>query len=94
MAAGGYPGEYRRGDVIEGLPQAPSGHSKVFHAGTRIENEAIVTSGGRVLCAVALGDTVTQAQARAYELVGQIHWPDAFYRGDIGYRAVARERSS
>jgi phosphoribosylamine--glycine ligase len=92
MAAGGYPGKYRRGDVIEGLPERPAEHAKVFHAGTTRQNADIVTSGGRVLCAVALGDTVSEAQSRAYELVGQIHWPDAYYRGDIGHRAVTRER--
>jgi len=95
MAAGGYPDTYRKGDVIEGLP--PIGekepNSKVFHAGTRRANNDIVTNGGRVLCVVALGDTVKQAQAKAYQLVHQIHWSDAYYRKDIGYRAIARENN-
>ena len=93
MAAGGYPESYRKGDVIEGLPHTSPEHLKVFHAGTRLVDGKVVTSGGRVLCAVALGETVSVAQAEAYALVRQIHWADAFYRSDIGYRAVARERA-
>jgi phosphoribosylamine--glycine ligase len=92
MAAGGYPESYRRGDVIEGLPAESPEHLKVFHAGTRLEGEQVLTSGGRVLCACALADSVAAAQAEAYGLVGQIHWPGAYYRTDIGYRAVERER--
>ncbi len=93
MAAGGYPEQYRKGDVIDGLPGDGDGDVKVFHAGTRLENGRILTSGGRVLCVVALGDSVSAAQQRAYETVRRIHWPDVYYRTDIGYRAVARERS-
>ncbi len=92
MAAGGYPGNYRTGDRIDGLPANSPEHLKVFHAGTTQDNGNIVTSGGRVLCAVALGHTAAEAQAEAYELVSQISWRDAYYRTDIGYRAVARER--
>jgi phosphoribosylamine--glycine ligase len=92
MAAGGYPGKYRKGDPIEGLSDELPEHLKVFHAGTRLDDGGVVTNGGRVLCAVALGDTVTEAQAQAYELVSQINWKDAYYRTDIGYRAVAREK--
>ena len=92
LAAGGYPESYRKGDVIEGLPASPPEHLKVFHAGTKLDNGHVLTSGGRVLCAVALGDTTSQAQAEAYELVSRIHWPDVYYRTDIGYRAIARER--
>ncbi len=93
MAAGGYPDNYRRGDVIQGLPQVEQDDCHVFHAGTSIRDGQVVTAGGRVLCAVALGDDVRQAQQRAYQLTAGIHWQDAFYRTDIGYRAVARETS-
>jgi len=93
LAAGGYPEAYDKGKVISGLESdSNSPHSKIFHAGTRTEGDTIVTNGGRVLCATALGDDVTQAQARAYELVSQVSWEGMYYRGDIGYRAVARER--
>ncbi len=93
MAAGGYPEKYRRGDLIEGLGSDAPEHLKVFHAGTRLEDGKVLTSGGRVLCAVALGETTAAAQAEAYGLVSRIHWPGAYYRTDIGYRAVARERN-
>jgi phosphoribosylamine--glycine ligase len=91
MAAGGYPDEYRKGDPISGLPDNSPEHLKVFHAGTLKSHGEIVTNGGRVLCAVALGDTTMAAQSGAYSLVEQISWADAYYRRDIGYRAVARE---
>jgi len=93
MAAGGYPDSYRKGDVITGLPQKPESDSKVFHAGTRNSNGNIVTNGGRVLCVVALGNSVQEAQSKAYKIVTQIQWPDVYYRKDIGYRAIAREQS-
>ncbi len=93
MAAGGYPEAYDTGAVIEGLPGSPPEHLKVFHAGTAEKDGQIVTSGGRVLCAVALGATTAEAQAEAYALVRQISWPGACYRTDIGHRAVAREQS-
>ena len=93
MAAGGYPANYRKGDRIDGLPTESSDTTKVFHAGTSDHNGEIVTSGGRVLCVVALGDTTAEAQTAAYDLVGRIHWPDAYCRTDIGYRAVARDRT-
>jgi len=92
MAAGGYPGSYRKGDVIDGLP-ADEPDRKVFHAGTGLKDNQVVTSGGRVLCVTALGVTVGEAQQRAYEVVKQIHWNGAQYRSDIGYRAIARERA-
>jgi phosphoribosylamine--glycine ligase len=92
MAAGGYPGTYKKGDVISGLPSADTADTKVFHAGTVLKDGQVVTSGGRVLCVTALGDTVGAAQRRAYEAVKQIHWNGAHYRSDIGYRAIARER--
>ncbi|EIV2915585.1 phosphoribosylamine--glycine ligase [Serratia marcescens] len=90
LAAGGYPGDYRNGEVIQGLPQQESADGKVFHAGTRLQGDDVVTSGGRVLCVTALGDTVAQAQQRAYQLAEGIQWPASFCRKDIGYRAIAR----
>jgi len=92
LAAGGYPDSYAKGQVITGLPETETDGEKVFHAGTRLVDGQVLTSGGRVLCATALGDSVTQAQQRAYALAGRIHWQDCFYRRDIGYRAVAREK--
>ena len=89
LAAGGYPGSYNKGDIIMGLP-AETPDSKVFHAGTTEKDGQIVTNGGRVLCAVALGDTVAEAQKQAYQLVDQIHWKGMYCRRDIGYRAIAR----
>jgi phosphoribosylamine--glycine ligase len=91
MAAGGYPGSYQKGDVISGLDTASAEDIKVFHAGTAEQDGQIVTSGGRVLCIAALGETVAQAQTRAYEGARSIHWDGAFYRTDIGYRAIQRE---
>jgi phosphoribosylamine--glycine ligase len=88
MAAGGYPGAYRQGDPILGLDAAAKLPGKVFHAGTRAQGAQIVTAGGRVLCAVGLGDTVAAAQAQAYELVHSIHWNLVQYRRDIGHRAI------
>jgi len=93
MAAGGYPGNYNKGDVIEGLPTDEAGDTKVFHAGTTLRDGQVVTSGGRVLCVTALGTTVSEARSRAYEAVKLIRWNGVQYRGDIGYRAIARERA-
>jgi phosphoribosylamine--glycine ligase len=93
LAAGGYPGSYNKGDVIDGLPATDSPDAKVFHAGTALRDGQVVTSGGRVLCATALGATVGAAQQRAYELVKQIRWNGMLYRSDIGYRAIAREKT-
>ncbi len=92
MAAGGYPDTYRKGDPIMGLEAAAQLPGKVFHAGTRSADSQILTAGGRVLCAVGLGDSVGAAQAQAYELVHAIHWNLVQYRRDIGYRAIERER--
>ncbi|TWI58365.1 phosphoribosylamine--glycine ligase [Pseudomonas duriflava] len=92
LAAGGYPGDYAKGDTIEGLTSAVSMQGKVFHAGTALKEGYVVTSGGRVLCATALGETVSEAQANAYALAKSITWKGCFYRLDIGYRAIARER--
>ncbi|HSB95140.1 MAG TPA: phosphoribosylamine--glycine ligase [Spongiibacteraceae bacterium] len=92
MAAGGYPGTYSKGDIIDGLPQQESTEAKVFHAGTALTDDGqVVTNGGRVLCITALGDTVASAQRSAYQLAAQIDWRGGFYRRDIGYRAIARE---
>lgn len=91
LAAEGYPDTVRKGDPIEGLETAARLPGKVFHAGTRLEQEAVVTDGGRVLCAVGLGDRVSEAQQAAYALVKQIHWRGMQHRHDIGYRAIERE---
>jgi phosphoribosylamine--glycine ligase len=93
LAAGGYPGSYAKGLPISGLPEPQSTASKVFHAGTSIQNDQIVTTGGRVLCATALGESVSEAQRCAYELTRSIHWKDVYFRSDIAYRAIAREQS-
>ncbi len=92
LAAGGYPDDYRKGDVITGLPTEDNLEAKVFHAGTVLKDGQVLTAGGRVLCATALGANVTAAQQAAYQLVDQIHWDGVFSRRDIGYRAVAREQ--
>jgi len=93
MAAGGYPESYGKGHVIKGLDDADSETQKVFHAGTAAGGDSVVTSGGRVLCVVGLGDTVEQAAAESYAAVNKINWDDVYFRGDIGHRAIARERS-
>ncbi|MFV7785251.1 phosphoribosylamine--glycine ligase [Shewanella marisflavi] len=90
LAAGGYPDAYRKHDVIDGLSLGDD-DAKVFHAGTSMKDGHVVTNGGRVLCATALGENVTQAQQRAYQLVNEIHWDDVYFRTDIAYRAIARE---
>ena len=92
LAAGGYPGSYNKGDVISGLPETEQEGMKVFHAGTQLIDGKVATSGGRVLCATALGNTVSEAQANAYKLTQGIGWDGSFYRTDIGYRAIAREQ--
>ena len=78
--------------MISGIPDQTE-ETKVFHAGTAEKEGQVVTAGGRVLCATALGDTVTEAQQRAYALVKQISWDGMYHRNDIGYRAIARERA-
>jgi phosphoribosylamine--glycine ligase len=91
LAAAGYPADYPKGDVIS-LPADDGKDRKVFHAGTKLnDNGEVVTAGGRVLCATALGNSVSEAQAQAYELVKLVSWEGMFCRSDIGYRAVARE---
>ncbi|AIR64725.1 phosphoribosylamine--glycine ligase [Cedecea neteri] len=94
LAAGGYPADYRNGDVIHGLPLEEVADGKVFHAGTKLsEDDRVLTNGGRVLCVTALGETVAKAQQRALELKKEIHWEGSFSRSDIGYRAIARENA-
>ena len=92
LAAGGYPGSYAKGAAISGLDSDPGEDRKVFHAGTSRKNGAILTNGGRVLCAAALGADIAAAQKAAYELTRSINWDGVQFRGDIGYRAVAREQ--
>jgi phosphoribosylamine--glycine ligase len=92
MAAKGYPGEYARGSVIEGLDDAAKVEGvQIFHAGTKADGNRILANGGRVLNVSAIGKTVREAQARAYEAISRIRWPEGFYRHDIGWRAVERE---
>jgi len=93
LAAGGYPESYSKGDSISGLAQCDTDHCKTFHAGTATHGEEVITSGGRVLCVTALGNTVSEAQNLAYKSVEKISWENMYYRDDIGYRAVAREKS-
>lgn len=93
LAAGGYPGDYAKGDVISLPAGAEVEGEKIFHAGTANNaNGEVVTAGGRVLCATALGNTVSEAQQRAYQLAKQVSWNGMFHRNDIGYRAIAREQ--
>ena len=92
LAAGGYPGDYNKGDVINGLDHCDSDIAKVFHAGTKLIDGKVTTNGGRVLCATALGHTVTEAQSNAYIQANQISWNGVMMRTDIAYRAIAREQ--
>ena len=94
MAAGGYPDSYRTGDPITGLPDTRTGAVKVFHAGTARRGDKVVTAGGRVLCVVGLGVSVAEAQEMAYAQVRRIRWPGAYYRTDIGHRAIAGARAA
>ncbi|MDQ7728423.1 phosphoribosylamine--glycine ligase [Halomonas sp. SpR8] len=92
LAAGGYPGSYRKGDAIHGIANAEQSGCKVFHAGTAQNSQGeITTAGGRVLCVTALGSSVSEAQQQAYRGVGAIHWEGVEYRRDIAFRAIARE---
>jgi len=94
MAAGGYPNGYTKGQVISGLPQHEQDAVKVFHAGTVMQGDQVVTSGGRVLCVTAMGETVAKAQEQAYQLLDKISWEGCFSRRDIGYRAIVREQAN
>lgn len=88
MAAGGYPEDYKKGDVISGIGAAEKGGAKVFHAGTKLVDNKTTTSGGRVLCVTALDNDIKSAQHQAYSAVEKITWSEAFYRTDIGYLAI------
>ncbi|MEQ2026125.1 phosphoribosylamine--glycine ligase [Xenorhabdus szentirmaii] len=90
LAAGGYPANYAKGDVIRGLTRETDTDEKVFHAGTAFKDEDVVTAGGRVLCVTALGNDIADAQKKAYSGAEHISWEGCFYRKDIGYRAIAR----
>ena len=90
LAAGGYPASYGKGDEIHGLDSDFGADVKVFHAGTVLDGNKVVTSGGRVLCVCALGDNVADAQCRAYKAVDQISWNGMYCRRDIGHRAINR----
>ena len=92
LAAGGYPADYPKGDVISGLDTVLPEGQKVFQAGTALKDGQVVTNGGRVLCAVALGDSVAEAQAAAYDVVNTLSWDKVYFRTDIGHRAIAREQ--
>jgi len=95
MAAGGYPSNVKKGSVIRGLDKLEGMDGvKVFHAGTAEKDGNIIANGGRVLNVTAIADTVAEAQAKAYEAVKRIDWPEGFYRSDIGWRAVEREKQS
>jgi len=93
VAAGGYPVSYAKGDPIDGLESVINPDAKIFHAGTRMAGDRVVTDGGRVLTVVGTGDDVAVAQRRAYEAIRQVHFSNAYFRRDIGYRAVARLRN-
>ncbi|MGE4658295.1 MAG: phosphoribosylglycinamide synthetase C domain-containing protein, partial [Gammaproteobacteria bacterium] len=94
MASNGYPDNYKKGLKIQGLEPISDDRTKIFQAGTTMKNGQVLTNGGRVLCAVALGNTVSEARIRAYEAVEKIDWEGAIYRRDIGYRAIERERTN
>jgi phosphoribosylamine---glycine ligase len=93
MAAKGYPGDYQRGTLIEGLDEAAKVEGvEIFHAGTKAVDGKITANGGRVLNVSARGKTVTEAQARAYQAIDRVRWPEGFCRRDIGWQAVKREK--
>ncbi|MGH8104826.1 MAG: phosphoribosylglycinamide synthetase C domain-containing protein, partial [Arenimonas sp.] len=93
MAAENYPETPKTGDEISGLDTVLPNGSKIFHAGTKLRDEKVITAGGRVLCACALGDTVADAQRLAYEAASGISWEGEFHRSDIGWRAIEREKN-
>ncbi len=94
LTSGGYPDAYQKGHIISGLPATENSDIKVFHAGTRQENDQIVTSGGRVLCACALGEDIAEAQKKAYDLTHRIQWQDVYFRTDIGNKAIGSSLQS
>lgn len=93
LAASGYPDNYEKGKIIIGLATNRLTDRKVFQAGTKLNGNDVVTNGGRVLCATALGESVTAAQKAAYELADELHWDNVYYRKDIAYRAIEREKA-
>jgi len=93
LASGGYPGEYEKGHPILGLNKHKQ-NTKVFHSGTKKQGDSVITNGGRVLCVVATGESASEAQTNAYERVNSINWTDVYYRTDIAYRAVDREKKT
>ena len=93
MASAGYPNAYPKGEIISGLGQDSLDHHKIFHAGTVERDGKILTNGGRVLCATALGDSVTEAQGYAYDLANCVRWDNLYIRTDIAYKAIARENT-
>ncbi|HHB82058.1 MAG TPA: phosphoribosylamine--glycine ligase [Devosia sp.] len=93
MAAKGYPGNYQTGQEIKGIAQAQANGTKVFHAGTKQDGKALLSAGGRVLNVTATGPTITEAQRIAYQGVAKIDWPGSFFRTDIGWRAIKREKT-
>ncbi|MCP4410494.1 MAG: phosphoribosylamine--glycine ligase [Gammaproteobacteria bacterium] len=94
LASGGYPGHYQKGKKISGLAHADPEFTKIFHAGTVLKNHQVLTNGGRVICVTSLGESVSEAQRRAYAAVDKIHFDEMYYRTDIAYRAIARERET
>ncbi|MEN8128718.1 MAG: phosphoribosylamine--glycine ligase [Pseudomonadota bacterium] len=94
LACGGYPGHYQKGKKISGLSYADAEFTKIFHAGTALKDHQVLTNGGRVLCVTSLGESVSEAQRRAYTAVEKIHFDEMYYRTDIAYRAIARERKT
>ena len=95
MASGGYPGSYKNGNSIKGLSNLDDTlDHKIFHSGTKIIDGQVVTDGGRVLCVTALGDNLSQAKTRAYDVVSKIHWNNVQYRTDIGWRAMKNIKSA
>lgn len=92
IASGGYPDAYHKGDIISGLEESNDPDIKVFHAGTALKDQSVVTNGGRVLAVTALGDNLLEAQEKAYQRARLIHWPNCFYRTDIGYRAIEQSQ--
>jgi phosphoribosylamine---glycine ligase len=88
LAASGYPGKPTHGDTIQGLDLLVDPACKIFHAGTRLSGDKVLTDGGRVLCATALGESLQQAKDAAYAVAAKITWPGRFFRGDIGWRAL------
>ena len=94
LAADGYPSDYPKGDVISGLNSIEGNDVKVFHAGTKLDGDNILTNGGRVLCATAMGESVSEAQHNAYQVVNKLSWRGMSCRTDIAYRAIEREQAS